>query len=220
MTRLSIADGQNSAERRAIADTQLYQKATARFGTIIEPYRGDAPLTLGLCHVLRVNPQLFVSPEPSKDRRRGFMFATIGMAREAGVKWEELDKPTTCAYIWGRDINADGKNLYSNNQTVFSEPDADFWKCAYMKHTLGDAAFKAVWAARDNTQPTVYASLLYAVNDLKRSLPGWPVMILRKTVLVDLPYVFEMTKRGGKLYSDGYGVEPVLTKNAFQQVFV
>lgn len=217
--RLSIESGQRSAQQMATASNVLYQSAQRVFGRFIDPYLGDAPKALGLAHLTYVNPKLEVAPTPSKDRRRGFMFTTINMANTAGVAWEQLDSPNVCAYVWGRDINADSKSLYSANQSVFPTVNSDFWRCAYLKHILGDMAFDSVWSIRNTAQPTVYDSLLYAVNGLSRSLPGWPVIQLRHQVLVGCAYVFEMAKRGGGLNSSGYGLEPVLTKNNYEQVY-
>jgi hypothetical protein len=148
------------------------------------------------------------------------MYATINMARSAGVEWERLDEPLVCSYTWGRDINADSKALYQEQTALFPEPSKDFWKCAYLKHVLGNGAFSVIWGLRDLSQPTVYDSLLYAVNGLSRSLPGWPIITLKHTVLVGCPYVYELASRGGKMKSKGYGIEPVLTESQYKQVFV
>lgn len=216
---ITITSGQRSAYRSALDATSDYRKAKLKFGRLIDPYRGHAPKALGLAHLLRVNPTLEVAPTPTKDRRRGFMLATIGMARTAGIDWENLDEPLTCAYVWGRDINADAKSLYFENTDLFPQSNSDFWKCAYLKHVLGNAAFSVVWQARDTTQSTIYDSLLYAVNPLRKSLPGWPIIKLRHTVLIGCAFVFEVAKRGGGLTSEGYGIEPVLKKASYQQVF-
>lgn len=217
--RLTIESGQISARQQALAATSLYREAVAKFGRTLDPYNGDAPKSLGISHLLRVNSSLETAPTPSTDRRRGFMFATVKMAEEAGVSWEKLDEPLTCAYVWGRDINSDSKNLYAANKSLFVSPNSDFWKCAYLKHVLGDTAFAMLWQSRDKTQATNYDALLYAVNNLTRSLPGWPIIKLRKTVLVDCAYVYELAKRGGGLTSSGYGIQPVLRKSSYEQVF-
>lgn len=217
--RLSIEDGQATAKQQALNATVLYREATLKFGRMLDPYCGDAPKSLAISHLLRVNPSLEVAPTPSQDRRRGFMFATAGMAEDAGIDWTKLDTPLTCAYVWGRDINRDSKALYIANQTTFAAPNSDFWKCAYLKHVLGDTAFSILWQSRDTTQSTQYNALLYAVNVLTRSLPGWPIIKLRKTVLVECAYVHELAKRGGGLTSTGYGIEPVLKKTSYEQVF-
>lgn len=216
---LTIESGQISAKQQALAATVLYREAVAKFGRTLDPYNGDAPKSLGISHLLRVNPALEVSPTPSSDRRRGFMYATVNMADEAGIPWENLDEPLTCAYVWGRDINSDSKSLYSANTSSFSSPNPDFWKCAYLKHVLGNTAFALLWQSRDKTQATNYNALLYAVNALTRSLPGWPIIKLRKTVLYECAYVYELAKRGGGLNSTGYGIQPVLQKSGYEQVF-
>ncbi len=217
--QLTPERGQKAAVKKAIASTGVYRKAQRLFGRMIDPYLGDAPRALGLAHLVRVNPKLETTPAPSRDRRRGFLFATISMANTAGIKWESLDDPLTCAYVWGRDINADAKGLYLAQSYWFPTVGADLWKCSYFKHVFGDAAFSIIWDQRDTSQATVYDSLLYAVNDMQRALPGTTVVKQRYLATMDCAYVFELAKRGGGMNSTGYGIEPVLSQSNFQQVF-
>ena len=216
---LTVQQGQQAATKKALSSDKLYRQAQQQYGRTIAPYLGDAPKALGVAHLTMVNPKLLSAPTPTKDRRRGFMLATITMARTAGIEWKALDDPLTCAYVWGRDINADARSLYSEQTSLFTTVDDDFWKCSYLKHAFGDAAFSIIWNQRDTTQTTVYDSLLYAVNSMKRSLPGTTVIRQRRLAMLDCAYVFEMAKRGGGLYSSGYGIEPVLTKSNYQQVY-
>jgi len=197
----------------------LYHQAAEKFGKVITAYLGDFPKTLAIGHVLRVNPKLETAPDVSKDMRRGFMFARRQYAIEAQVTWSKLDEPRTGAYVWGRDVNDASQTLYTANTSLFSSPNVDFWRCAYLKHTLGDAAFQQVWYTRDTTQSTVYDSLLYAVNNLRRKLPGWTIIKLKKTVFMDCEFVYQIALRGGTLNTKGFGIQPVLTENNFKEVF-
>jgi len=217
--QLTPERGQKAARTKAIASTDEYHKAQRLYGRMIEPYLGDAPRALGLAHLVRVNPKLEAAPTPTLDRRRGFLFATITMANMAGVKWEKLDDPMTCAYVWGRDINSDAKGLYEEQSYWFTTGGADFWKCAYLRHVFGDTAFSVIWNQRDTAQATIYDSLLYAVNDMQRALPGTTVVKQRRLAMSDCAYVFEMAKRGGGMNSAGYGIEPVLSPSNYQRVF-
>lgn len=217
--RLTPERGLQEAAKKAIASTGTYQQAQRQYGRLIESYIGDAPRALGLAHLLRVNPALVEAPTPAPDQRRGFMFATRSMANTAGVPWESLDTPITCAYVWGRDINATAKSLYREQSYWFPTVGEDFWKCSYFKYAFGTSAFPIVWSQRDVSQTTVYDSLLYAVNDMKRSLPGTTVVKQRYLAMVECAYVFELAKRGGGMHSTGYGLEPVLTESGYQQVF-
>jgi hypothetical protein len=215
---LTPESGQREAAKRAIASTALYTQAKRIYGRMLDPYLGDAPKGLGLAHLVRVNPKL-AAPVPSRDKRRGFMFATISMANTAGVKWESLDDTLVCAYVWGRDINADTKSLYHTQTSRFPVIGEDLWKCSYLKHVFGNNAFSAIWDQRDLTQETVYDSLLYAVNNMTRSLPGMTIPKQRSLAMLECPYVFEMAKRGGGMRPYGYGIEPVLNQANFQKVF-
>lgn len=138
---LTPENGQQTAERQALASTGTYQQAQRQYGRLLDPYLGDAPRALGLAHLVRVNPKLEMTPTPSKDQRRGFMFATISSANTAGIKWEKLDDPLTCAYVWGRDINATSKKLYQEQSYWFPAIGADFWRCSYLRHVFGKLLF-------------------------------------------------------------------------------
>lgn len=211
--------GQELAEVRARSVTEQYLRAQRLYGRLISPFKGDAPPALGLAHLISVNPTLKDAPTPSKDRRRGFMFATVAMASKAGVKWEDLDDTLTCAYVWGRDINSTALSLYQQKAAWFPTPSIDFWKCAYFKHRFGATNFALLWEQRDKTQETIIDSLLYAVNALKRSLPQMTLAKQKQLGLYECPYVFELAKRGGGMHATGYGLEPVLSKNNYQQVY-
>jgi len=200
-------------------DQKLYEAASNKFYSFILPYLNDAPKGVAIGHLLRVNRELLASPSPTKDRRRGFMYATATMAKQAGISWEQLDDVLTCGYVWGRDINNDSLSLYTTNQDLFTIPNEDFWRCAYLKHVLGDTNFSTIWRERHVATPSVYDSLIYAVNARKKGLPGWPVIKLKREVLVGCEYVFQIGKRAGTMTTSGFGIQPVLNHNSINQVF-
>jgi len=211
--------GQELAEVRAREASDLYRKAQRIFGQLISPYMGDAPPALGLAHVVGVNPALATAPTPTKDRRRGFMYATVDMAKAADIEWKNLDKPLTCAYVWGRDVNATAKSLYEEKAVWFPTIGTDFWKCTYFRYRFGPINFATIWAQRDSSQSTIFESLLYAVNTLSKPLQRLTVAQQKHLAMFECPYVFELSKYGGGMYSAGYGLEPVLSKNNYQQVY-
>lgn len=183
-------------------------------------YNGHAPKALALGHLVNVNPQLETSPGFTEDRRRGFMFASVSAVNDAGLKWASLDEPNTCAYVWGRDINATSLSTYTKNKNLFTEPGEDFWKTSYLAHRLGEVPFSIIWNARYRDEETIYASLIYAVNDWSRSIPGWSVLKLKKLALYDCPHVFELARRGGSFLTEGYGIQPVLNKTNMKEIML
>jgi len=211
--------GQRQAEIRAREASNLYIQAQRLYGRLLRPYLGDAPPALGLAHVVGVNPTLSATPTPTRDRRRGFMFATIAMANIAGVKWEDLDKPLICAYVWGRDINATARKLYEEKAVWFPTIGKDFWKCAYFRYRFGPVNFATIWSQRDTTKDTIFDSLIYAVNALSRPLQNLTVAQQDSLAFYECPYVFELSNYGGGMYAAGYGLEPVLNKTNYQQVY-
>jgi|GEM_PF-5975086 len=217
--RLTPEDGLKSARKLAAEKWDDYYIALRTYGGTINQFLGHLPKSVAIGHLLRVNPGLEAVLPISKDRRRGFIYATIEAANKANIAWEELDDVTTCAYIWGRDINETSLWLYTNDTSVFTSPDEDFWRCAYLAHVLGKTPFSRVWSTRDVRQPTVYGSLIASIDNLRRNLPGWPIIQLKKTVFVGCAFVFEIAKRGGSLVSKGYGIQPVPNRNQVMQVF-
>jgi hypothetical protein len=217
--RLTPEDGLRSAKKLASEKWDDYAKANLTYGNTLIPFLGHLPKTIAMGHLLRVNPKLQPVLPVTKDRRRGFMLATIEAAHEANVAWENLDNVTTGAYIWGRDINYTSLKLYTTDTSVFASPGEDFWRCAYLAHVLGETPFKRVWAGRDTSQPTVYGGLVASVDNLRQRIPGWTIIQLKKTVFVECAFVFEIAKRGGSLISEGYGIQPVLTKSQYLDIF-
>lgn len=216
---ITIESGARSAKFKAAQDSNIYREADNKFGGFLNPYLGDLPKGFAIGHLLRVNRKLLASPPFTEDRRRGFMLATINMARESRIEWSQLDDALTCGYVWGRDINSDALSLYTTYGDLFSKPGDDFWRTAYLRHVLGDTAFKALWGTRDTGQATIYDSLIYAVNARKKSLAGWPVIKLKNTVLVGCEYVYQIAKRAGSTTSKGWGIQPVMSRANMLQVF-
>ena len=216
---LTVESGLRSAKLRASESVKTYDDGNRLYGRLLEAYRGDAPRGLALAHLVNVNPLLEPIPPVLRDRRRGFMKATVTMSIEAGVGWEELDDTTTCAYVWGRDINSDSLNLYTTNQSIFSSADRDFWSTSYLKHRVSDPVFSFLWNIRDTSQSTVFDSIIYRVSTLRKNVLGFPILMLKKIVLYDCQFVVELAKAAGTLSSTGFGLQPVLGMSAMQQVF-
>ena len=216
---LTLESGAISSKQKAARSQYLYNRADRVYGTYIHKFRGHVPPGMAIAHLLNVNPDLLDQPPITKDRRRGFLLASTDMAMEAGVEWENLDDPLTCAYVWGRDINNDSLSLYTSNQDLFAAPDRDFWSTAYIKHYLGDAAFNTLWPLRDRTQPTVYESIVYSVSTSGRRVPGWPIVKLKKALYYDCPFVINLALSKGTMASEGYGIQPVISQNDIIQVY-
>jgi len=206
---LTPTDGLLTAKKLAREDRSKYNFTNQRFGRVLNKYVGHLPNSVSFGHVMWVNPALESTPPVTKDRRRGYLYATIAAVRKANIAWEQLDDVLTCSYVWGRDINETSLNLYTTNPNIFSSPNEDFWRCAYLAHILGPTAFSVIWSSRNTELDTVYAGLLYAVNNLSRMLPGWPILKLKKEVFVGCAYVFEVAKQGGSLTTEGFGIQPV-----------
>lgn len=217
---MDINEGIRSAKLKATQSRTLYQKAVEIYGRTIQPLLGHFPFGLALGHLLQVNPALSSTPPSTTDRRRGFMYAPFQESRKANVSWESLDKPLNAMYIWGRDVNRCASSIYTQNSSLFSSPGVDFWRTTYLKHVLGDSSFKLLWALKGTTEDTVYGNLVYAVNSMNQSnIPGWPINRLKTTVLLNCQYVFEISKFRGKLITKGYGIQPVLDKDAMTQIY-
>lgn len=216
---LTPETGSRLAQQMALNNADTYRSAIRHYGSLLAQYCEDFPNALALGHLVRVNPLMTPAPIPTIDRRRGFMFAPVSTLASIAVKWENLDDPTTCAYVWGYDVNVHAKHFYNDNSTLFTKPETDFWRCVYARHVLGSASFDVIWSRRDRSAEMAYNSFLYAVNNLKRSIPGWNIIRLKHTVFVDCAYSYELSKQSGTLLTDGFGREPVLNRQNLVEVF-
>ena len=216
---ITVESGRLAARVKAAQNIALFDTSNHTFGRLIDTYRADVPSGLALAHLVSVNPTLVTNPPIlSSDGKRGFMKASMPMAKEAGILWKNLDDPQTCAYVWGRDINKDSLNLYTTNRSLFEKPNKDFWSTVYLKHRLGDPTFNALFSRRDTTKTTVYDSVLYSVNALTRSVLGTPIISLKHLVLIECQFVIELAQKAGSLSSSGFGIQPVLSRDAVLQV--
>ena len=200
----------------------LYLIAEQKYGNLFEKVRQDIPRNLAIAHVCAVNPYLVDDPV-SKDYRQGFTMTSIAASRRANVDWERLTDPLSCAYAWCTDANRASYLLYSGNPTLFTTPNEDFWKCAYLKIVLEDTAFKALWSMASPVAGNpvgVYGQLKAAVTSLRASLPGWPVTKLKNQVLSKMETTFDLAKLHGPLSSTGPGRPPYLSDNDTSRIFV
>lgn len=236
---LDLQSGQRAADAKAVRDASLYATARRQFGNAVTQMRGDAPAGLLLGHVLRVNPALSLTPPVKKDRRVGFMKASVNEARTVNIRTVQLEEADTCAFVYGREINRAATSLYTKYQRLFTRANNNFWKCAYLYVTLGSATFNALWSATDprvdttikpvfeetyrgrgnwkleattthDSRDVAYDDLLYVVNALKTAPPGWKLTEFKKLVLVDCEYVYALWKRYGASKLGGFGSLPVL----------
>lgn len=209
---MNIETSEKDGIARAQRDLGLCEKATRQYGRLIAPMLGAIPPGLATGHLVRVNPTLISAPPITLDRRRGFLAATQDGARAAGIDWTRLDEPTICAYSWCREVNTSATELYQENKDLYTTPDSNFWKTVYLRYVLGIPMFDVVW---DQSGDYLYPALVYAVNTM-RSFP----LSMKKVVLVDLPYTFELATKKGGLHSKVFGIQPVLDKSRTQQVFM
>lgn len=207
------------AQSAAAVDYNLYQIANRKYGVLLSTYRGGLPIPLGVAHVLRVNRDLIDAPDSlGQNRARGFAKASTSVARDSSFQIEDLDRPSVCAYIWGREVNRLARALYDSHPLLFPDSREDFWKTVYVKHALGDAVFNQLWAlANPSNAGEVHDTLVAEVTTLKKAIPPWNVLRLKRIVQYDCEYVFALCQRRGGLISDGYGKVPTMKKQEVLQ---
>lgn len=210
---------QSAAKARAKQDMQRFHRADLRYGEIIASTRGNAPKLLGVAHVMRVNPILSSTPEPTSTSK-GFMYASLDQARNAGLVLDDMIIPIKCAFAWNNDLNLIGKNLQETNPLLFLEPNVDFWQTAYLRQTLGDATFNTLWNATTKTAGASYQALLTYVQGLKSPPSSWTLLKLQKLVLTDCEYVRELWTSRGQPKTEGFGMVPRLNPRSTAQVFL
>jgi len=214
--------GANLRSAQAVAKTHavLYQEASQKFGKYIEDFRGDVPRTLGVAHILRVNPALEIAPyTPAQTTQRGFMQASTVVARDSGFTLVQMDKPSVGAYVWGKEINRMAKELQHEYGKYFPASGADFWKCVYLKYALGRSAFKKLWDYNlIFSTGEVYTALVNTAAGLQSAIPPWSVTGFRHLVLYNCAYVIAFTDSRGTLVTSGYGKTPTLNKTYFLEM--
>ena len=218
---LDIDAGRRAGIATAKRNLPRYAKAETRFRDLLLRYRSDIPYALIVAHLIKVNPKLSTNPDP-KGNRKGFLYTRIEIARFASLDWNRMHQPEACAYAWCLDLNRCARILYTNNKSLFPTPSVDFWKCVYLQYSLGPTAFNIVWNAASPraSEGEVYPQLVYAVNSLNRSLPGWPAGKLQREVLVGMEEVFYTWRVKGTGVIDGYGRPPVTSgTESFNNLF-
>jgi hypothetical protein len=207
---IDIATGKNAGIATAKRNIGRYPRAETKYREYVTRYRSQIPYSLVIAHLIKVNPKLLLNP-PSWRNRRGFLYGTIEIARYASIDWNRMREPEACAYVWCLELNRTARLLYTNNEKLFPRPSIDFWKCVYLRHWVGEYIFKTIWntASPRAENGEVYPQLLYAVNSIERSLPGWPAGKLQQEVLVGLEEVFYTWLTKGTSLIDGFGRPPV-----------
>jgi len=208
---MTIEYGLTAAINLARRNVRQYAKAVQQYGSRVDMYLGEAPRTLLLSHILRINPQLVQSPV-FKDQREGFMGVTPLQASTAEVDMSKIsENPAICAYVYSRELNRVSYNLYTTYPDLFTEPREDLWRCAYLRTTLGDVMFNALWSLHPpvSTDDNIYEVLRYSVNTMRKSLMGIRASKVKVLVLKDCEFVFQLALLKGSLSTSGPGIEPV-----------
>ena len=215
-----LSDQISAAKTQAASAKPVYDQANRKFGRIIEPLLSDVPKSLVLGHVLRVNPDLADSLIPNSTYRRGFLKASREECQKINVDWSKLNDPMICSYVFLREFNAKAYSLYTANTSLFLTPSQDFWKCTYLRLSVGDPVFNQLWPGTvPSTVGHAYDEVMDWLDKQKKSIGGYPILKLKKLVFYDCNYVFEICRLYGTWKSSGFGREPVLNANKYRQVF-
>ncbi len=219
---MTIEYGLTAAIQLAQRNTAQFDNAVIRYGSRVDLYIGEAPRTLLLAHILRINPQLVETPI-FKDYRVGFMGVTPLQASTAEVDMSKISgDPAICAYVFSRELNRVSYDLYTTYPDLFTETNEDFWRCAYLRITLGDLMFDTIWNLHPpaSTDDSIYDVLLYSVNNLNKSIMGMRPSKLKALVFKDCEFVFQLASLKGSLITSGPGIEPVPASSDAANVFM
>lgn len=208
------------AEKSARATTDWYKAAVQKYGRIVTPLLNDIPKSLAFGHLLRVNPTLNSLPDPTWDQRVGLLRVTFVAASQTGIDWDKATDITSNAYIWGWDLNTAGPIFQKANPSFFKTPTEDFWKCVYAQHALSAPVFDFLWKRRDPSNASQFDAIVDALLLWGKHIRGWSFTRLKRTLKVELPYVFAVAKLNGKLSSGGFGLRPVLSEDRFRRTLI
>lgn len=231
---MNLIEGKAAADARAVRDSATYKYAERLYGNFIRYTRGDAPIGLILGHVLRVNPSLIAKPPVARDGRRGFMYASPVECKKLEIAVDKLDDAFVCAYVYGTEINSTSISFYTTYRRLFTLPNANFWKCAYLRNTLGASTFNHIWNGANphierTNEPVLvdgnwtienklvadatdgaYDMLTSYVGRMTKAPPGWTLGNFQRLVLYECEYTYALWRRYGKGYSKNYGSKPAL----------
>ena len=202
MTYLTIDSGKRDAFHMAKLNGDAYKTVETIFGTYIDRYLGDAPRCLPLAHILRCNSDLANVPG-------GYMRTSDTHAHDAGMTPTDMLDPQNSIYAWLKALNEDSLYLYTTYPSVFTDYNEDFWRCAYLRHQLGEASFAKLWLDAGITGAHAYDALTEHVVETRKSIITWPVRKLKTFVLYECEFTFQLAKLRGILRSKGPGRVPV-----------
>ena len=199
-----------------------FMKAQRNLATIAAQYCTDIPTAFFFAHLVRVNPDMVPAPEAPAADANPLLANTYGMFRnsptaatDCGVSPGALVDPEMSAYVWCKTCNVDARYIKETYSAWFPASSEDFWRCAYARTALCDYTFDALVSevALNSTHiSNVWTHITNVVDTRKKGIGPLSILQLKKYVLFELEFVAQLAKIKGRLYSNGFGIEPLPSK--------
>lgn len=199
-----------------------FSMAQRNLATLASQYCTNIPTAFFFAHVIRVNPDMVHAPTAPSFEENPLLHDSYGMFRnsptaatDCGVAPAILTDPEMSAYVWCKACNVDARYIKGAYSAWFPEPSEDFWRCAYARTCLGDYTFDALLseaAINSNHISNVWERLTSVVSTRKKGIGPLSVIQLKKYVLFEFEFVAQLAKLKGRLYSSGFGIEPLPSK--------
>lgn len=213
--------GLSAALQLLAHNKQRYDLAQKFYSALAAQYCTDIPHSFLFSHLVRVNPNFDSNPIPPEKADNpvtancyGYLRVSLTSITNAGMSVDKMGNLEACTYAWCKAFNEDAKYLHQLYPTYFDAPNEDFWRCAYARTALGDLTFDGLWSecnVRPSHKGYVWEFIKEITEARNKAVGILNQRALKKYVLYELEFVAQLAKRKGRMYSSGYGREPVMS---------
>ena len=199
-------------------NAQRFIQARQRYIGVAGQYCQDVPQVILFAHITRINPSFDMAPtapaaqdNPLIANTVGFLRLPITYLKDVGLTAYMINDAETCSWVWLKAFNEDSKFLHKTYPSLFPTSNEDFWRCSYARTALGDVLFEYLWTESAITSAhtgNVWNHITEVVDSRKKSIGNLTATHLKKYLLFEFEYVFQLAKKYGPITSSGFGREP------------
>lgn len=215
----SKSTGLSAAKALVKHNGARYAMARRRYVGLAGQYCSDVPQAILFAHITRINPSFDQAPTAPAIQDNPLIANTVGYLRipltyikDAGLTARMANDIEMCTWVWAKSFNEDSRYLYKTYPNLFPFSNEDFWRCAYARTSLGDVLFDYVWSESLVTSShtgRVWDRITEMLEIRTKAIANLSALQLKKYLLFEFEYVFQLAKTKGIVHSSGFGKEPV-----------
>lgn len=149
--------------------TVRLQALDAQWRTVINKYRGAAPVGLAIAHMTAESNGDTAPIIRDTQRSTGIMRIPFRVGKKYGYSEKELEDPVKNIYCWGLLTNADSQRLIRQFNKSWTKPNYDFWLSVRLLFVIGFANYEKLFA---KTYPTT-GDITAATDATTAGLLNW-----------------------------------------------